>query len=38
MGHWGTWFSGGLGSVGLQVGLGDLKGRFQTKQFYESMK
>jgi len=26
----GTWFSGGLGSVRLMVGLEDLKGLFQT--------
>jgi len=25
----GTWFSGGLGHVGLTVGLDDLKGLFQ---------
>ena len=30
----GTWFSGGLGSVGLTVGLDDVKGLFQPKQFY----
>lgn len=27
----GTWFSGGLGSVRLMVGLDDLKGLFQIK-------
>lgn len=32
----GTPFSDGLGSVGLTVGLDDLKGVFQTKWFYES--
>jgi len=29
--HLGTWFSGGLGSVRLMVGLDDLKGVFQPK-------
>ncbi|KAK4815132.1 hypothetical protein QYF61_017573, partial [Mycteria americana] len=33
----GTWFSGGLGSARLTVGLDDLKGLFQSKQFYDSM-
>ena len=33
----GTWFSGGLGSARLKVGLDDLKGLFQPKQFYDSM-
>ena len=32
----GTWLSGGLGSVRLTVGLDDLKGLFQPKQFYDS--
>ena len=32
----GTWFSGGLGSVRLTVGLDDLKGLFQPKRFYDS--
>jgi len=32
----GTWFSGGLGSVRLTVGL-DLKGLFQPKLFYDSL-
>ena len=32
----GTWFSGGLGSAGLTVGLDDLKGLFQPKRFYDS--
>lgn len=31
MWHLCTWFSGGFGSVMLTVGLGDLKGLFQTK-------
>ena len=31
MWHLGTWFSGGLGRVGLMVGLNDLKGLFQPK-------
>ena len=35
--HLGTWFSGGLGSVRLMVGLDDLKGPFQPKRFSESM-
>jgi len=26
-----TWFSGGLGSVGLMIGLSDLDGLFQLK-------
>lgn len=29
----GTWFSSGLGSAGLVLGLGDLKGLSQLKQF-----
>jgi len=33
----GSWFSGGLGSVRLTVGLDDLKGLFQPKQFYDSI-
>jgi len=33
MRHSGTWLSGGLGSIGLTVGLGDLKGVFQPKRF-----
>ena len=37
MWHLGTWFSGGVGSARLAVGLGDLKGLFQPKQFYDSM-
>ncbi|KAK4832564.1 hypothetical protein QYF61_024064 [Mycteria americana] len=34
----GTWFSGGLGSVGFMVGLDDLKGLFQPKRFYDSKR
>ena len=37
MWHLGTWFSGGVGSVRLSVGLNDLKGLFQSKLFYDSM-
>ena len=33
----GTWFTGGLGSAQLTVGLDDLKGLFQPKQFYDSI-
>jgi len=33
----GTWFSVGLGSAGLMVGIDDVKGLFQPKQFYDSM-
>jgi len=33
----GTWFSGGLGSTRLMVGLGDLKDLLQSKYFYDSM-
>lgn len=33
----GTWFSSGLGSVRLIVGLNDPKGLFQTKRFYNSV-
>jgi len=29
------WFSGGLGSVRLTVGLDDVKGLFQHKRFYD---
>lgn len=29
--HSGMWLSGGLGTVGLMVGLGDLKGLVQPK-------
>jgi len=36
MWHSGTWFSGGLGSVRLTVGLNDLKGLFQPKRFCDS--
>lgn len=30
-----TWFSSGLGSGGLVVGLNNLKGLFQSKQIYD---
>jgi len=33
MGYLGTWFSGGLDSARLTVGLHDLQGLFQSKQF-----
>jgi len=33
----GTWFSGGIDSVRLMVGL-DLEGVLQPKGFYDSMK
>jgi len=33
----GSWFSGGLGSVRLALGLNDLEGLFQRKQYYDSM-
>jgi len=33
----GTWFSGGLGSARLMVGLDDLKGLFHPKWFYDSV-
>jgi len=36
MWYLGIWFSGGLGSVRLMVGLNDLKGPFQSKWFYNS--
>ena len=32
----GTWFSGGLGSARLMVGLNDLQGLFKPKRFYDS--
>lgn len=32
-----TWFGGGLCSVGLMSGLGDLRDLFQSEQFYVSM-
>lgn len=35
MWHLGTWFSDELGSVGLMVGVKDLKGFFQHKSFYD---
>ena len=34
----GTWFSGGLGSVRFTVGLDDLKGIFEPKRFYDSLR
>lgn len=34
----GTWLSSGLGSIRLMVGLDDLKGLFQPKQFYNSVE
>ena len=37
MWHLGTWFSGGLGRVRFTVGLDDLKGLFQPKQFCDSL-
>jgi len=36
MWHLVTWFRGGLGSVGLMVGLDDLRGVYQPKCFYDS--
>jgi len=33
----GTWFSGGIDSVRLIVGLNDFEGLLQSKQFYDSM-
>jgi len=36
MWYLGTWFSGGLVSVRLMIGL-DLKGFFQLKRFYNSV-
>jgi len=35
--HLKTWFSGGLGSVRLIVGLDDLESLFHPKLFYESV-
>ena len=35
--RFGTWFSGGLGSVRLAVGLNDLKGLLQPKRFCDSL-
>ncbi|KAK4832046.1 hypothetical protein QYF61_020561, partial [Mycteria americana] len=32
------WFSGGLGSVRLMVGLDDLKGLFQPKRFFARLR
>jgi len=37
MWHLETWFSGGLGSVRVMVGLDDLKGLFQLKCFHDSV-
>jgi len=37
MGNLGTWFSGGLGSVGFMVGLNDIKGLFQSRLSYDSI-
>jgi len=37
MWHLGTWFSGGLDSVKLMVGLRDLTGLFQPKLFFDSI-
>jgi len=37
MWHLGTQFSGGLCSVRLMVGLDDVRGPFQPKQFYDSV-
>lgn len=34
--HLGMWLSGGLGHVRLMVGLNDLKGSFQPKQYHDS--
>lgn len=34
---WVKWFSGGVGSVSSEVGLGDLGGLFQSKQFCDSV-
>lgn len=36
MWHSGTWVSGGLGCVGFMIGLNDLRGLCQPKQFYDS--
>lgn len=32
-----AWFSGGLSSVWLMIGLKDLTGLFKPKQFYDSI-
>lgn len=37
MWSFGTWFSGGLGSAELKIELYDLRGLFQSKQYYHSM-
>lgn len=36
--HLGIWVRGGLGSGGLNVGLGDPGDLFQPNQFYDSVK
>lgn len=36
MWHLGTWFSGGLNSVKLMVGLNDINSLFQSKWFHNS--
>jgi len=33
----GTWFSGGIDSIRLMVGLDDLEGLLQPKRLYDSM-
>lgn len=37
MWHLGTWFSSGIGSGGLVIGLNDVNGLFQSKCFYNSV-
>jgi len=37
MGSLGIWYSGGIDSIRLMVGLNDLDGLFQSKQFYDSV-
>lgn len=37
MWHFETWSCGGLGSAELMVGLDDLTGHFQPKQFHGSI-
>lgn len=37
MWHFRTWYSGGFGSVRLVIGLNDLMGLSEPKQFYDSM-
>jgi len=36
--HFGTWFSGGLGSGKLMIGLNYLKSLFQPKQDYDCIR